>query len=68
MKTYTSKNDEYKTKISRIIKAEITKRKVVSNGDEGDDGEEGCGVLVICSVLWLAVKSGCRLRVDDVDD
>ena len=59
-----------KTKITRRTKAKITKRKVVLNGDEGDDGDEGCegGVLVICSVLWLEVKSGCGLRADDVDD
>ena len=59
-----------KTKITRRTKAKTTKRKVVLNVDEGDDGDEGCeeGVLVICSVLWLEVKSVRRLRVDDVDD
>jgi len=57
-------------KITRRTKAKITKRKVVLNGDDGDDEDEGCegGVLVICSVLWLEMKSGCGLRVDDVDD
>jgi len=57
-----------KTKITRRTKAKIT--KVVLNGDERDDGDDGCegGVLVICSVLWLEVKSGCGFRVDDVDD
>ena len=59
-----------KTNITRRTKAKITKCKVVLYGDEGNDGDEGCegGVLVICSVLWLEVKSGCGLRVDDVYD